>query len=127
MKRLKIECLSPSLRQSLSGRHRFWALDILLCNRSRVQRLDFIPMRSCLKRKSFLYHYILHFMLLAEMRYLQVGYMFTDQEVHDREFGNLLEIKDRFTKITVSMDEPAGGESKGIRHLNIRDFLVSVS
>jgi len=37
------------------------------------------------------------------------------------------EIKDGFTKITVSMDEPAGGESKGIRHLNIRDFLVSVS
>ena len=84
-------------------------------------------MRNCLKRKSLLYGYILHFMLLAEMRYLQVGYMFTDQEVHDREFGNLLEIKDRFTKITVSMDEPAGVESKGIRHLNIRGFLVSVS
>ena len=29
--------------------------------------------------------------------------MITDQRVHDREFGNLLEIKDNFTKIVVSI------------------------
>ncbi len=52
--------------------------------------------------------------------------MITDQEVHDCEFCNLLEIKDSFTKIVVSMDELAD-RFKGIRHLNIRDFLVSVS
>jgi predicted AAA+ superfamily ATPase len=50
--------------------------------------------------------------------------MITDQRVHDREFGNLLEIKDNFTKIVVSMDEMTGGKFKGIKHVNIRDFLV---
>jgi hypothetical protein len=37
-----------------------------------------------------------------------------------------MEIKDNFTKIVVSMDEMTGGTFKGIRHVNIRDFLVSV-
>ncbi len=61
----------------------------------------------------------------GERLYVQVAYMITDQSVHDREFGNLLEIKDNFTKIVVSMDEMTGGNFKGIRHVNIRDFLVS--
>ena len=52
--------------------------------------------------------------------------MITDQRVHDREFGNLLGIKDNFTKIVVSMDEMTGGKFKGIKHVNIKDFLVSV-
>ena len=62
----------------------------------------------------------------GERLYVQVAYMITDQKVHDREFGNLLQVKDNFTKIVVSMDEMAGGTFKGIRHMNIRDFLVSV-
>jgi len=62
----------------------------------------------------------------GERLYVQVAYMITDQKVHDHEFGNLLEIKDNFTKIVVSMDEMTGGKFKGIRHVNIRDFLVSV-
>jgi predicted AAA+ superfamily ATPase len=62
----------------------------------------------------------------GERLYVQVAYMITDQNVHDREFGNLLEIKDNFTKIVVSMDEMTGGKFKGIMHVNIRDFLVSV-
>ncbi|MFH1125344.1 MAG: ATPase, partial [Pseudomonadota bacterium] len=61
----------------------------------------------------------------GERLYVQVAYMITDQKVHDREFGNLLEIKDNFTKIVVSMDEMTGGNFKGIRHVNIRDFLLS--
>ena len=62
----------------------------------------------------------------GERLYVQVAYMITDQAVHDREFGNLLKIKDNFTKIVVSMDEMTGGKFKGIRHLNIRDFLISI-
>jgi predicted AAA+ superfamily ATPase len=62
----------------------------------------------------------------GERLYVQVAYMITDQRVHDREFGNLLQVKDNFTKIVVSMDEMVGGTFKGIRHMNIRDFLVSV-
>ena len=61
----------------------------------------------------------------GERLYVQVAYMITDQNVHDREFGNLLNIKDNFTKIVVSMDELAEGEFKGIRHMNIRNFVVS--
>ena len=61
----------------------------------------------------------------GERLYVQVAYLIADQRVHDREFGNLLEIKDNFTKIVVSMDEMTGGKFKGIKHLNIRDFLVS--
>ena len=61
----------------------------------------------------------------GERLYVQVAYMITEQRVHDREFGNLLKIKDNFTKIVVSMDEMTGGKFKGIKHVNIRDFLVS--
>jgi len=61
----------------------------------------------------------------GERLYVQVAYMITDQMVHDREFGNLLKIKDNFTKIVVSMDEMTGGKFKGIKHVNIKDFLVS--
>ncbi|OQY02191.1 MAG: ATPase [Desulfobacteraceae bacterium 4572_123] len=60
----------------------------------------------------------------GERLYVQVAYMITDQRVHDREFGNLLRIKDNFTKIVVSMDEMTGGKFKGIKHVNIKDFLV---
>ena len=61
----------------------------------------------------------------GERLYVQVAYMIIDQAVHDREFCNLLKIKDNFTKIVVSMDEMTGGKFKGIKHLNIRDFLIS--
>lgn len=61
----------------------------------------------------------------GERLYVQVAYMITDQKVHDREFGNLLEIKDNFAKIVVSMDEMIGDTFKGIGHMNIRDFLIS--
>ena len=40
-------------------------------------------------------------------------------------FINLLGIRDNFLKIVVSMDEITGGTFKGIRHVNIRDFLVA--
>ncbi len=56
---------------------------------------------------------------------MQVAYMITDQAVHDREFGSLLKIRDNFSKIVVSMDDITGGTFKGIRHVNIRDFLIA--
>jgi len=36
-----------------------------------------------------------------------------------------LEIKDNFTKMVVSLDDMAGGTFKGIKHVNIREFLLS--
>ena len=46
-----------------------------------------------------------------------------NEKVRNREFGNLLEIKDNFRKIVVSMDEPSGGNTKGVEHMHLKDFL----
>ena len=41
----------------------------------------------------------------------------------EREFGNLLKIKDNHRKIVVSMDEPSGGNVEGVEHIHLREFL----
>jgi hypothetical protein len=41
----------------------------------------------------------------------------------DREFGNLLNIKDNYPKIVVTGDRFEGNTYEGIKHLFIRDFL----
>lgn len=58
-----------------------------------------------------------------ERLYVQVAYLITDQNVRDREFGNLLKIQDNYRKVVVSMDEVIGGKYMGIEHINIKDFL----
>jgi len=55
--------------------------------------------------------------------YIQVAYLISDRTVHDREFGNLLDIDDNYKKIVVSMDKLVGSDYKGIKHYNIMDFL----
>lgn len=57
--------------------------------------------------------------------YVQVSYLLNSNAVRAREFGNLLDIPDNYRKIVVSMDEMAGGEYKGIEHMNIMNFLSS--
>lgn len=57
--------------------------------------------------------------------YVQAAYHITEQN-KEREFGNLLEIKDNHPKFVVSMDELIGGSDyEGIEHIHIRDFLSS--
>ena len=46
------------------------------------------------------------------------------KKVEEREFKNLLQIKDNYPKYVVSMDKMAGGNVKGITHLHILDFLT---
>lgn len=41
----------------------------------------------------------------------------------EREFGNLLAVKDNHPKVVISMDEAVGENYKGIKHMNIREFL----
>ena len=60
-----------------------------------------------------------------ETMYVQVAYILADEETHKREFGNLLEIPDNYPKMVVSMDPVIGADHKGIRHLHIREFLLS--
>lgn len=55
--------------------------------------------------------------------YIQAAYLLKDKMTIDREFGNLLKLKDNFRKIVVSMDDFAHGNVKGIEHLHLMDFL----
>lgn len=58
-----------------------------------------------------------------ETLYIQAAYQIPDQKVHDREFGNLMAIRDNHPKMVVSMDEMAADGYKGIRHVHLREFL----
>lgn len=59
--------------------------------------------------------------------YIQVAYLITDEN-KKREFGNLLDIKDNYPKIVISADELIDNKGyKGIKHLNIRNFLNNTS
>ncbi len=56
--------------------------------------------------------------------YVQVTYLLQDEKTVNREFGNLLEIKDNYPKYVVSMDEAmSGSDFKGIEHIHIREFV----
>ena len=57
--------------------------------------------------------------------YIQVCYIIPDEQVADREFGNLLSINDNYRKIVVSMDEFAEGNVKGVEHFHILEFLTT--
>lgn len=57
-------------------------------------------------------------------KYFQVAYKLTNSKVVDREFGNLLLINDNFEKCVISADE-FGRDYKGIKHIDIKDFLIS--
>ena len=59
-----------------------------------------------------------------EYVYIQVAYLLSDQKVIDREFGNLKQIQDNYTKYVVTMDEfPITASYEGIKHLSLLEFL----
>ena len=58
-----------------------------------------------------------------EKCYIQVAYKLQLDKTIDREFSNLLSIKDNFPKMVVTMDELAGTNHQGIQHIHIFDFL----
>jgi len=41
----------------------------------------------------------------------------------EREFNNLLEIKDNYPKFVVTFDEYTGGTYNGIKHISLRELL----
>lgn len=43
--------------------------------------------------------------------------------MRNREFGNLLAIKNNYPKMVVSLDVGADSEYEGIAHLGLRSFL----
>jgi len=62
----------------------------------------------------------------GEPIYVQVAYLMPDKSTREREFKSLLRIEDNFPKYVVTMDEVDMSQS-GIKHVNIRDFLLSES
>lgn len=55
--------------------------------------------------------------------YIQCTYLMPTEKTREREFGNLLKIKDNHRKMVVSMDEPSGGNVEGVEHIHLRNFL----
>ena len=55
--------------------------------------------------------------------YVQCAYLMPDEKIREREFGNLLKVNDNHPKYVVSMDQPAGGNVKGVEHIHLRNFL----
>lgn len=58
-----------------------------------------------------------------EKLYIQVCYMFSSGEVIDREFWNLLKIKDNYRKIVLSMDKSFWNSYSWVESINIIDWL----
>jgi predicted AAA+ superfamily ATPase len=58
-----------------------------------------------------------------KQHYIQVTFKMPDEKTYMREFGNLLKIQDNYPKWVVSMDEFAGIDYQGIKHIHIREFL----
>jgi predicted AAA+ superfamily ATPase len=59
----------------------------------------------------------------GETLYVQVTVELSTQETIDREFGNLLKIKDNYPKIVVSSERSFENTYEGVEHIHIRDFL----
>lgn len=62
----------------------------------------------------------------GEKIYIQVTYLLSSENVFEREFGNLLKIKDHYPKMVLSMDEYAGNSYQGITHRKIIDFISEI-
>ena len=58
--------------------------------------------------------------------YLQVAYLIAGDKTMEREFGNLMTIKDNYPKYVISMNPMIQPQNyKGIKHLTLRQFLMS--
>lgn len=62
----------------------------------------------------------------GERLYVQVAYLIPDEQVRQREFGNLAAIPDNYPKVVVSMDAQAEGSLDGIRHQHVEDFIFQL-
>lgn len=57
--------------------------------------------------------------------YVQVTLTAMDEKTRTREFGNLMEIKDNYSKYVVALNDiNIGNDYQGIAYCNLMDFLV---
>lgn len=61
----------------------------------------------------------------GETLYVQVAVELSRAETIEREFGNLLKIKDNYPKIVVSAERSFENSFEGVEHVYIKDFLSS--
>jgi uncharacterized protein len=59
-----------------------------------------------------------------EKIYIQVALRLDSEKTIQREFGNLLRIRDNYPKLVITMDEQFPNSYEGIAHLPIRRFLL---
>ena len=85
----------------------FWGYDVKV-GTLKAQEIDFVCTRN------------------GETLYLQVTVEPSRQETIEREFGNLLKIKDNYPKIVISGEKSFENTFEGIEHIYIRDFLSAV-
>ena len=63
-----------------------------------------------------------------ERIYLQVAYLLSEEQTIEREFGNLMLIKDNYPKYVISFDViETQNTYKGIKHMSFINFLSSFS
>jgi len=61
----------------------------------------------------------------GETPYIQVSVELSLPGTIEREFGNLLKIKDNYPKMVVSAERSFENSYEGVEHIYIRDFLSS--
>ncbi len=59
----------------------------------------------------------------GEKIYFQVALRILEDHTKEREFGNLLAIKDNFPKYVITMDDYSGASYEGIQHIPLKEFL----
>lgn len=59
----------------------------------------------------------------AEKIYIQVALRITEKQTMEREFGNLMAIKDNYPKYVITLDDYSGTSYEGIIHIPLRKFL----
>lgn len=59
------------------------------------------------------------------IKYIQVAYLIDSESTRQREFDNLLQIKDNYEKIVLSLDDFIEWDYKWIKHYNLIDYIYN--
>jgi predicted AAA+ superfamily ATPase len=60
----------------------------------------------------------------GEKIYVQVALTLNEKQTIEREFGNLMKIKDNYPKMVITLDDFQGNTYEGILHQTLREFLT---
>ncbi len=61
----------------------------------------------------------------GEKRYIQVALSVNDEKTMQREFGNLLAIRDNYPKIVITMEALQTNTTQGVLNVGLRSFLMN--